>query len=84
MILPAAQIRVASDDVSVDLLAFRHALAVLGDRQQAGQIKGFTEAILEANRGLADHGLFIKRGTLVILPEFEVKNKTKRIMRLWD
>jgi len=84
MILPSARVIIETEDVSADLLAFRHALAVLGSRRQARNIRGYAEAILEANRGLAAHGLFIRRGSMVTLPEFETNTEQKQVRRLWD
>ncbi len=58
---------------TVDLIAWRH---------YGNQIANATEVILEANRGLAEHGAVLPAGTLVILPEVE-QPRERESVRLW-
>ncbi len=44
---------------------------------------GIVELVLEANRGLADHGPVLPAGLLVSLPERPV-TATNSLTRLWD
>jgi phage tail protein X len=82
--LPPAIYTVTQEDVSVDRLCFEYLLTVLGDRRQAGRVRGYIEAVLEANPGLADRGLILPRGLAVTLPEFTVDTVDSAVKRLWD
>lgn len=84
MIIPATQHTVELEDISVDLLCYQHAFSVLRDRRIAGKLKGYVEATLEANRGLAGHGVLIAIGTVVNLPEFVIAKLDQTVRRLWD
>lgn len=48
-----------------------------------GKTAGVTEAVYEANPGLADIGPVIPTGTLVKLPEVAVQS-TKATVQLWN
>ncbi|WP_273755869.1 tail protein X, partial [Bartonella sp. MM73XJBT.G] len=63
---------------------YHHALSVLGDRRQAGSLRGYCEATLEANPEIAKYGVFLPRGLKVILPEFVSQEKNSVVKRLWD
>lgn len=84
MIIPATQHTVKLEDVSVDLLCYQYAFSVLRDRHTAGKLKGYVEATLEANPGLASHGALIALGTVVNLPEFVIAKPDRTVRRLWD
>ncbi|WP_208436779.1 tail protein X, partial [Bartonella tribocorum] len=56
----------------------------LGDRSQVGAIKGYCEATLQANPGIAGYGALLPRGLKVILPEFLSCEKNSVVKRLWD
>ncbi|REE92647.1 tail protein X [Cupriavidus plantarum] len=48
-----------------------------------GQTAGVTEAVLEANRGLADLGPVLPHGTVVDLPDLPPQPEVQRV-QLWD
>ncbi len=62
-----------SEGETVDLICWR----------AFGTTRGLTEALLEANPGLADKGAFLPVGTLVTLPE-KAAAQVARPIRLWD
>uniref|UniRef100_UPI0035CF90E5 tail protein X n=1 Tax=Bartonella sp. AP7XZML TaxID=3243503 RepID=UPI0035CF90E5 len=70
MKIPEKHVVVELEDMSLDLICFHHAMAVLGDQRQAGLLKGYCEATLEANPEIAKYGVLLPRGLTVILPEF--------------
>lgn len=82
--IPAATVRVTAEDVSLDLLCFRHLMAALRDRQVAGRITGYVEATLAANPRLAGAGTLLPFGLEVKLPEFSVASASSQSQRLWD
>ncbi|WP_375643167.1 MULTISPECIES: tail protein X [unclassified Bartonella] len=84
MKIPKKRVIVELEDMSLDLLCFHHVMAVLGDRRQAGLLKGYLEATLEANPEIAKYGVFLPRGLKVILPEFVLSNPQSMVKRLWD
>ncbi|WP_273791626.1 tail protein X [Bartonella sp. CM31XJBT] len=84
MKIPKKHVIVELEDMSLDLLCFHHVMAVLGDRRQAGLLKGYLEATLEANPEIAKYGVFLPRGLKVILPEFVSQEKNSMVKRLWD
>ncbi|WP_273791366.1 MULTISPECIES: tail protein X [unclassified Bartonella] len=84
MKIPKKRVIVELEDMSLDLLCFHHVMAVLGDRRQAGLLKGYLEATLEANPEIAKYGVFLPRGLKVILPEFVSQEKNSMVKRLWD
>ncbi|MBS5840568.1 phage tail protein [Pseudomonas lundensis] len=59
---------------TVDALCWRH----------YGRTAGVTEAVLEANPGLADYGPFLPCGTLVTLPEAQPAAPQRNMVNLWD
>ena len=67
----------------LDQLCFEQALSVLRDRKQAGSIRGYVEASLLANQGIADSGLILPLGLQVNLPEFVLETENTTV-RLWD
>lgn len=84
-VIPASTVTVELEDMMVDLVCFDHALAVLRDRRAAGQLRGYVEATLDANPGLAALGVILPRGTVIHLPEFVVEDEQARPMRrLWE
>lgn len=78
MKIPEKHVVVELEDMSLDLLCFHHAMAVLGDRTRAGLLSGYLEATLEANPGIAGYGI------LLPLPEFALHNPQSTVTRLWD
>lgn len=84
LILPATSITVDQEDMTLDLVCFDHAYAVLRDRRRAGRLRGYVEATLEANQDLARMGLVLPLGQVVKLPEFVVELEERAIRRLWD
>lgn len=54
------------------------------DRRAAGRLRGYIEATLDANPGLAGLGVILPRGTVVHLPEFAVEEAGTAVRRLWD
>jgi len=81
--IPAAVATVRVEDATLDLVAFGHAAASLRDRRAAGRLRGYVEAVLEANPGLAGKGAILPLGARVVLPEFTVA-ATAPTPRLWD
>lgn len=49
-----------------------------------GRTAGVTEAVLDANPGLADLGPVIPHGTMVELPEQAVRAEQRQMVNLWD
>lgn len=82
--LPAATCIIETEDMTVDLVCFNHAFACLRNRVQAGKLKGYVEATLEANPGLATKGAILPLLTIVKLPEFVVAAPQTQVKRLWD
>ena len=66
-----------------------HMRAIQGDTVDAicwrhyGRTAGVTEAVLEANPGLADFGPQIPQGTLVLMPT-EAPQPLRQMVNLWD
>ncbi|WP_375653960.1 MULTISPECIES: tail protein X [unclassified Bartonella] len=84
MKIPKKRVIVELEDMSLDLLCFHHVMAVFRDRRQAGLLKGYLEATLEANPEIAKYGVFLPRGLKVMLPEFVSQEKNSMVKRLWD
>ncbi|WP_317993192.1 tail protein X [Bartonella gliris] len=84
MKIPEKHVVVELEDMSLDLLCFHHAMAVLGDRTRAGLLSGYLEATLEANPGIAGYGILLPLGLTVVLPEFALHNPQSTVTRLWD
>jgi phage tail protein X len=83
-ILPAATVTVEAEDMTVGLVCFDYACALLRDRKQAGKLTGYVEATLTANVGLAAKGLILPYGTVITLPEFVIETASEQTERLWD
>ena len=59
---------------TVDALCWRH----------YGRTAGVTEAVLEANPGLADHGPLLPQGLVVYMPEAQASAPQRQMVNLWD
>ena len=59
---------------TVDLICRRH----------YGEESGFTEAVYDANRGLAALGAILPAGVLIVLPEIATTVQADTAIRLWD
>ncbi|KAA0948050.1 phage tail protein [Pseudomonas sp. ANT_H14] len=59
---------------TVDALCWRH----------YGRTAGVTEAVLEANPGLADHGPILPQGLAVNMPEAQASAPQRQMVNLWD
>lgn len=68
----ATQIRTQQNE-SVDALCWRH----------YGRTQGAVEAVLQANPGLARHGLILPQGILVLMPTLSAP-PPKTTVSLWD
>ncbi|WP_379554948.1 tail protein X [Pseudomonas sp. MD332_8] len=49
-----------------------------------GRTAGVTEAVLEANPGLADHGPILPQGLVVNMPEAQASAPQRQMVQLWD
>lgn len=49
-----------------------------------GRTAGVTEAVLEANPGLADHGPILPQGLVVNMPEAQSSAPQRQMVQLWD
>lgn len=49
-----------------------------------GRTAGITEAVLEANPGLAEKGVILPHGTAVRLPDVAPQATTTTAVKLWD
>ena len=83
-IIPAVTMKVIHEDVTVDQLCFEQALAALGTRRKAGKVRGYVEATLAHNQGLAALGPYLPLGHIVELPLFTIQTQQVDIVRLWD
>jgi len=83
-IIPAATVTVTLEDVMIDQLCFDYAASVLRDRRRAGRLKGYVEATLEANPGVAALGMVLPLGRTIHLPEFSISTDPGDTVRLWD
>ena len=68
-----AEIRTIQND-TVDALCWRF----------YGRTAGVTEAVLEANPGLADHGPILPQGLVVYMPEAPTSAPQRQMVQLWD
>ncbi|WP_435605892.1 tail protein X [Pseudomonas knackmussii] len=59
---------------TVEALCWRH----------YGRTAGVTEAVLEANPGLADHGPLLPQGLTVLMPDAPTTAPTQQVVSLWD
>lgn len=64
----------AQQGETVDAICWRH----------YGRTAGVTEAVLDANPGLADLGTILPHGTLVQLPEVAPQAEQRQMVNLWD
>lgn len=64
----------AQQNDTVDALCWRH----------YGRTAGVTEAVLEANPGLADHGPTLPQGLMVQMPDAQAAAPQRQMMHLWD
>ncbi|NWD70779.1 tail protein X [Pseudomonas gingeri] len=69
----AVTVRAQQND-TVDNLCWRH----------YGRTAGVTEAVLEANPGLADHGPILPQGLVVEMPEDQINAPQRQMVNLWD
>lgn len=49
-----------------------------------GRTSGVTEAVLQANPGLADHGPILPQGLVVNMPEALTSAPQRHMVNLWD
>ncbi|WP_448680232.1 tail protein X [Pseudomonas nicosulfuronedens] len=49
-----------------------------------GRTGSVTEAVLEANPGLADHGPILPQGIEVTMPDAQNTAPTQQVVNLWD
>ena len=64
----------ANQNETVDALCWRY----------YGRTAGVTEAALEANPGLADHGPILPQGLVVNMPEAQASVPQRQMVNLWD
>ncbi|TNB92208.1 phage tail protein [Pseudomonas jessenii] len=69
----AVSIRAQQND-TVDALCWRH----------YGRTAGVTEAVLEANPGLADYGPILPQGLLVQMPDAHAAAPQRKTVHLWQ
>jgi len=65
---------IANQGDTVDALCWRH----------YGRTAGVTEAVLDANPGLADLGTILPHGTPVQLPDVAPQAEQRQMVNLWD
>ena len=65
---------IANQGETVDAICWRH----------YGRTAGVTEAVLDANPGLADLGATLPHGTLVQLPDVAPQAEQRQMVNLWD
>lgn len=63
------------DGDSVDLICWRYYGSERG---------GTTEAVLEANTGLAGYGPILPAGLSITLPAYALPVKSEKLINLWD
>lgn len=63
----------ANQGDTVDLICWRH----------YGRTAGVTEAVLEANPGIADNAPFLPMGLEIILPDAAPQQR-QEVIQLWD
>lgn len=60
---------------TVDLICYRY----------YGKTQGVTEAVLSANRGLADQGPMLPEGLQILLPDYDTTQPAAaEMVQLWD
>jgi len=65
---------IANQGDTVDAICWRH----------YGRTAGVTEAVLEANPGLADLGPILPQGVMVNMPEAQSTAPVRQMVNLWD
>ncbi|MNG23328.1 Phage Tail Protein X [compost metagenome] len=65
---------IAHQGDTVDAICWRH----------YGRTAGVTEAVLEANPGLAELGAVIPHGTSIVLPDAAPQAEQRQVVNLWD
>ncbi|ELK4897111.1 tail protein X [Pseudomonas aeruginosa] len=69
-----AAVAIAHQNDTVEALCWRH----------YGRTAGVTEAVLEANHGLADHGPTLPPGLEVTMPDIPTAAPERQMVNLWD
>ncbi|HHM8028341.1 TPA: tail protein X [Pseudomonas aeruginosa] len=69
-----AAVAIARQNDTVEALCWRH----------YGRTAGVTEAVLEANHGLADHGPTLPPGLKVTMPDIPTAAPERQMVNLWD
>ncbi|MCO2150452.1 phage tail protein [Pseudomonas aeruginosa] len=69
-----AAVAIAHQNDTVEALCWRH----------YGRTAGVTEAVLEANHGLADHGPTPPPGLKVTMPDIPTAAPERQMVNLWD
>ncbi|WP_409303291.1 tail protein X [Pseudomonas sp. KCJK8993] len=69
----AVTLRAQQND-TVDAVCWRH----------YGRTAGVTEAVLDANPGLADHGPILPQGLAVLMPDTQTTAPQRQMVNLWD
>ncbi|MFC9008343.1 tail protein X [Streptomyces microflavus] len=64
----------ANQNETVDALCWRY----------YGRTAGVTEAVFEANPGLADYGPILPQGLVVNMPEAQTSAPQRQMVNLWD
>ncbi|MBC2659705.1 tail protein X [Pseudomonas sp. MSSRFD41] len=64
----------AQQNDTVDAVCWRH----------YGRTAGVTEAVLEANPGLADRGPILPQGLAVLMPDTQTTAPQRQMVNLWD
>ena len=49
-----------------------------------GRTRDVTEAVLDANPGLAAHGTFLPIGTTIVMPDIETRPVARPLVSLWE
>lgn len=65
---------ITDQDETVDLACWKH----------YGRTAEVTEAVLEANAGLADLGAILPIGTVILMPVIETKKAARPLVGLWE
>ncbi|WP_315807476.1 tail protein X [Pseudomonas sp. C9-3] len=71
--MAAQQLRTHQGE-TLDALCWRH----------YGRTAGVTEAVLEANPGIAEHGPLLPQGVLVFLPDAPASAPERQVINLWN
>lgn len=49
-----------------------------------GRTRDVTEAVLDANPGLAAHGPFLPIGTVIVMPDIDARPVARPLVSLWE